>query len=114
MTSRNSLIGLGVVLQIGMVVAGHFHAGILGLSGILGVGIPLVLGCLYGLRTARSTRDSLLGGFLIGLVGAVVGILVAILLGDQPWLLLTFGPLSSAIAAALGAWCCFAIQNKRS
>jgi hypothetical protein len=36
-------------------------------------------------------------------VGAVVGVLLAILLGDQGWILLTFAPLSSALTGLLGA-----------
>ena len=43
------------------------------------------------------------GGFVIGLVGAVLGVLLAILMGDQTWVLMTFAPLSSAVTGLLGA-----------
>lgn len=94
----------GIVLQVVMVVAGHLHPPVLMMSGFLGVGIPFVLGLAYGasgraLTLKAATRD----GFLIGLVGGFVGVLVAIFLGDQPWMLLSFAPLSSGVTGVLGA-----------
>lgn len=99
----NRFVWMGVVLQVAMVVAGHFEERILLLSGILGTGIPVVLGLWYGATVPRGYREALKGGFLVGFVGAVVGVLVAIALGDQPWMLLTFAPLSSGITGVLGA-----------
>lgn len=96
-------IWMGVVLQVAMVVAGHFSEAVLLLSGILGTGIPFVLGLWYGAVDPRSMKQAAKGGFLIGIVGALVGVLLAIGMGDQPWLLLTFAPLSSGIAGLLGA-----------
>lgn len=113
MTSRNGLIVLGIVLQVAMVLAGHWNATVLGLSAVLGVGIPLVLGAVYGASGPTSAKDAMAGGFLIGLVGAVLGVLLAILLGDALWSLLTFAPLSSAVAGLLGAIALYAIMGKK-
>ena len=68
-------VALNTVFQTVMVVVGHYSAAVYAVSGVLGVGIP-----------------------------AVIAIGVAILLGDQPWVLLTFGPLSSGVTGVLGGW----------
>lgn len=96
-------VWMGIVLQLAMVVGGHFSDAVLNLSGILGTGIPFVLGIWFGATVPASYKASAGGGFLIGLVGAAVGVLVAILLGDQGWILFTFAPLSSAVTGVLGS-----------
>jgi len=93
----------GIVLQVLMVVAGHLHESVLMMSGFLGVGIPFVLGLAYGAGRAPTVKAAGRDGFLIGFVGAFIGVVVAILLGDQTWTLLTFAPVSSGITAILGA-----------
>lgn len=42
------------------------------------------------------------GGFVSGIVGAALGVLVAILVGDQTWMLMTFAPLSSGTTGMMG------------
>ncbi len=96
-------VWMGIVLQLVMVVCGHFSETVLNLSGILGTGIPFVLGLWYGTAVPRGFGESSKGGFLIGIVGAIVGVLAAILMGDQTWMLLTFAPLSSGVTGLLGA-----------
>jgi hypothetical protein len=96
-------VWMGIVLQVVMVVCGHFSERVLNLSAVLGTGIPFVLGLWYGASVPRGLGRSAGGGFVIGIVGAVVGVLAAILMGDQTWMLLTFAPLSSAITGLLGA-----------
>jgi len=93
----------GIVLQLAMVTAGHFVEAVLALSGPLGVGIPLVLGVWYGATVPRGYGETSKGGFIIGLVGAFIGVVGAILMGDATWMLLTFAPLSSAVTGLLGA-----------
>lgn len=96
-------VWMGVALQLAMVAAGHFSNAILNLSGILGTAIPFALGIPYGARASRSWRDASWGGFVVGVVGAVVGVVAAILMRDQTWMLLTFAPLSSGLTGILGA-----------
>lgn len=102
MRSKNTYVVVAALLQIAMVVGGHFSTAVIDLSAVLGMGIPLVVGLVFGARAATSTKDALGGGFWIGIVGAAIGILIAILLGDQPWMLLAFGPVSSGITGLLG------------
>jgi hypothetical protein len=93
----------GVVLQLVMVAVGHVNETVLALSGVLGTGIPFVLGVAYGLTTQAGFGQASRGGLSIGAVGAVAGVLVAILLGDANWMLLTFAPIASALMGGLGA-----------
>lgn len=95
-------VWMGVVLQLAMVVTGHFSTAVLNLSGILGTGIPFVLGIVYGAKVPKGYGTSAKGGFVIGIVGAVIGVLAAIIMGDQTWILLTFAPLSSGVTGTLG------------
>jgi len=96
-------VWLSVAAQVAMVTAGHVSEGVLVLSGILGTAIPFVLGLVYGATVPRTVKEAARDGFLIGVVGAFVGVLVAIALGDQTWMLLTFAPLSSGVTGVLGA-----------
>lgn len=95
-------IVVAALLQIFMVVMGHFNDFVLlKLSAVLGVGIPLVVAFLYG-RGTGGGKQGATGGLAIGFVGALLGIGLAILLGDQAPALLLFGPLSSAVTGAMG------------
>jgi hypothetical protein len=93
---------IGIVLQLAMVVAGHFLESVLNLSGILGTAIPFALGIWYGFTRQPSYGRCAWAGFVIGIVGAFVGVIAAILMKDQPWILLTFAPVSSGVTGALG------------
>lgn len=96
-------VWMAVVLQLAMVLTGHFVESVRLLSGPLGTGIPFVLGLWYGAVEPTSVGEAAKGGFAIGIVGAVLGVLLAIVLGDQGWILLTFAPLSSGVTGLLGA-----------
>lgn len=96
-------VWLGIALQLVMVTAGHFSTAVLNLSGILGTAIPFALGIWYGAAVPKGYGEGAKGGFVIGIVGAVVGVVAAILMGDQTWILLTFAPLSSGVTGTMGA-----------
>lgn len=96
-------VWMGVALQLAMVTAGHFSTVVLNLSGVLGTVIPFLLGIGYGITVAKGYGAGAKGGFVIGIVGAFLGVVAAILMGDQTWILLTFAPLSSGVTGALGA-----------
>jgi hypothetical protein len=96
-------VWMGVVLQLVMVTAGHFSTAVLNLSGILGTAIPFALAIWYGIGVPKGYGEGAKGGFVIGIVGAAVGVVAAILMGDQTWILLTFAPLSSGVTGTLGA-----------
>jgi hypothetical protein len=96
-------VWMGIALQLAMVTGGHFSTAVLNLSGILGTAIPFVLGIWYGATVPKGYKESSWGGFVLGIVGAVIGVVAAILMGDQTWMLLTFAPLASGVTGILGA-----------
>lgn len=96
-------VWMGIALQLVMVTAGHFSMAVLNLSGILGTAIPFALGIWYGIAVPKGYGEGAKGGFVIGIVGAAVGVVAAILMGDQTWILLTFAPLSSGVTGVMGA-----------
>lgn len=102
MKALQSATLIGTVLQVGMVVAGHFipyialHVFMLG-----GMGISLVAGLLYG-RGNAAWSAALLGGAIAGGVCALIGIAISVLLGDTATYILLLGTLSSAVTGLIG------------
>ncbi len=100
-----STLLIGTVLQLIMVVAGHFMAEIAELFGPIGVLISLLAGALLTLRAPRRPiGTSLLGGALVGGISALIGIIVSWALADVAALILLVGTISSAITGALGGF----------
>ena len=97
-------LALNTVFQTAMVVSGHYYSAVYDLSAVLGVAIPFLIAIGYGALGSRSYKEVAKGAFVFSFVGAAIGVVVAILMGDQPWLLLTFAPLSSGVTGVLGAW----------
>ncbi len=96
---------LGTVLQVAMVVAGHYNKSVASLFAIGGMGLSLIAGLLYALwARGNSTSAIVLGGLAAGAICGFIGILVSHLLGDVPRSLLVLGTISSAITGALGGW----------
>jgi len=93
---------VGTVLQLAMVIAGHYvpyvalHVFMFG-----GMGISLLAGLLYG-RGAAGYGGAALGGAIAGGVCALIGIAVSVALGDTAVFVLAVGTLSSAVTGALG------------
>lgn len=96
-------VWMGIALQLAMVTGGHFSTALLNLSAVLGTGIPFVLGLWYGATVPKAYGESAKGGFILGIVGALIGVLAAILMGDQTWMLLTFAPIASGVTGTMGA-----------
>lgn len=94
---------IGLVLQLIMVVSGHFVAVIkdqgFAIGGML---ISLVAGVIYVRATRGSWGDSLVGGGLAGGICALIGIAVSCALGDVDAGVLLFGTLGSAVAGLIG------------
>jgi len=88
-------IGLGSVLQIAMVVTGHFVEAVAGLFPVIGTGISLLVGVLFGAKGATNYANSAWGGALAGALCSVPGVAVSVGLGDV-------GPEVFGIAAASG------------
>jgi hypothetical protein len=102
----NALIaatGIGLVLQLAMVVGGHFAPAVRELFALGGMGFSLVAGLLYvWLGVQGSWRADLIGGAVAGGACALIGIALSAVLGDVPAMLLLFGTLSSIVTGAMG------------
>ncbi len=97
-------LALNTVLQTVMVVTGHYYTAVYDLSAVLGVGIPFIIAIGYGALGSRSYKEAAKGAFVFSFVGAAIGVVVAILMGDQGRILLTFAPLASGVTGVLGGW----------
>lgn len=93
---------VGTLLQVAMVVAGHYVPFIalhVFMSG--GMAISLLAGLLYA-RSARGYAGAALGGAIAGGVCALLGIAVSVGLGDTLPMILAFGTASSLVAGSIG------------
>ena len=103
--NRNALIRatlIGTVLQLLMVVSGHFVPAIAAQFAIVGMLISLVAGVLYARAAKGGWGDSLIGGLIAGGVCAFIGILVSYLLKDVTVDILWMGTAGSAVAGLVG------------
>ena len=95
---------VSTVLQLGHVVAAEFIPAVGMAAGILGVGIPLVVGFLWGKKDAPEGMGATLGqAFLLGFVPALIGLVLAFALGHVEAFLLGAGSASSGVGAVIGA-----------
>ena len=94
---------IGTVLQLAMVIAGHFspwvaqHVFMFG-----GMAISALAGLLYGNAARRGYGGGALGGAIVGGVCALIGIAVSVVLGDTAAVILAIGTVSSAVTGAIG------------
>jgi hypothetical protein len=97
-----SALVIGTLLQVAMVVMGHFipfvalHVFMFG-----GMGISAVAGVLYG-RDAAGFGGAALGGAIAGAGCALIGIALSVLMGDTQAVILCLGTASSAVTGAIG------------
>src|SRR5665647_451054 len=96
---------IGTVLQLVMVVVGHYNARVAGLFAVMGMFLSLVAGFLFG-RWSGDLRGggAALGGLVAGGVCALLGILESFYLGDVPAWVIAFGSVSSAVTGAIGGF----------
>ncbi|MBS0298107.1 MAG: hypothetical protein JSR45_17550 [Proteobacteria bacterium] len=102
---RNNLLiatGAGTLLQVLMVVVGHWVEPVRGMYLWGGLAISAAAGVLYAWRVHPGWAWALLGGVISGGVCAFLGILVSFLLGDVPAMILVVGTLSSAVTGVIG------------
>ena len=104
--NRPALAGatlIGTVLQLAMVVGGHFSAPVADLLLVTGAGIASVAGLLYGVWAGRVSGGSVAtAGALTGVASALLGFLAAYLLGDVPAAILGPAVVGTALAGLLG------------
>lgn len=99
---RNAMI-IGTLLQLAMVVSGHWVEFIkMNVFAIGGMLISALAGVIYA-RSARVDRKkSAIQGAVVGGLCALIGIAVSFFLGDVPANILALGTLSSAVTGAIG------------
>ncbi|HKU60352.1 MAG TPA: hypothetical protein VJQ44_03975 [Gemmatimonadales bacterium] len=94
---------LGTLLQLIMVIVGHFATGIAGAFAEGGMAIAGVTGLLYSIWGGKdSLGGAALGGAAAGGLSAFLGILVSHFMGDAPVALLHVGTAGSAVTGAIG------------
>jgi len=105
---------VGTVLQLAMVIAGHFEPFIASKVFMFGgMGISALAGFLAG-RGASVYGAAALTGAVAGGVCALIGIAVSVLLGDTHAMILAFGTLSSAVTGVIGGLIGRAITGTRT
>ena len=93
---------IGTVLQVAMVVAGHFVPFVaLHVFALGGMAISALAGLVYG-RPAAAYAGAALGGAIAGGGCALIGIALSVLMGDTPAMILAIGTVSSAVTGAIG------------
>lgn len=105
---------LATLLQVAMVVAGHYSPQIAGLFALGGTAISTAGGLLYALwtRGTPSAADDAKGGAIAGGLSALIGIAVSVALGDVPPGTLAYGTLFSALGGILGGVTGRALRGK--
>jgi hypothetical protein len=94
---------LGTLLQLIMVVLGHFAPSLAGLFAEGGMAISGVTGLLYSVWGGKeSLGGAALGGAAAGGLSAFFGILASHLMGDVPVELLHVGTAGSVVTGAIG------------
>lgn len=104
--NRNALVvslGIATVLQVGMVLAGHWSPAVAGLYAIGGMGFSLIGGVIYALMAKPGWKEAIGMGALVGGLSGFFGIAVSYALGDVPASLLALGTVSSAATGYVGS-----------
>ncbi len=94
---------IGTVLQLAMVVAGHYDARVAGVFAALGMFLSGVAGYLAGRWSGGlSKAGAVVSGLAAGAACAFLGILESFSLGDVTASVLVFGTAGSAVAGVVG------------
>ena len=102
---RSALVyatGVGLVLQVLMVLTGHILPPVKTLFAAGGMGLSLVAGVLFAERARASWPVDLTGGAIAGGLCALIGIAVSVALRDVPPGLLLIGTVFSIITGLVG------------
>ena len=94
---------IGTILQLLMVVVGHFVPQVANLFPIAGTGIGGLAGLLNGLWSKGASMGAAAGGGAVaGGAGGLIGTLVSSLMGDVPMSTLAVGTGSTVVAGVVG------------
>lgn len=104
--ARSMLIagGVGLALQLTMVLAGHFVA-VIREDGFAvgGMAFSIIAGLIYATRNPGGWLASARDGALAGGLSALIAIAASVAMKDTPAALLVFGAAASCGAGAVGA-----------
>ena len=93
----------GTLLQLAMVVSGHYAPAIANLFAAGGMSISAIAGLVYSMLAKPAGIGAAAGGGAVaGGVSAFLGILVSYFLGDVDAAVLGFGTAGSAVTGLLG------------
>jgi hypothetical protein len=96
--------GVGLLLQLAMVVTGHFVPVVKNnVFAVGGMAISLFAGFLYARFTTTAWGDSLVGGAVSGGTCALLGIALSAFLKDVPASVLAFGTMASIVTGVAGS-----------
>jgi hypothetical protein len=96
---------IGAVLQLAMVVAGHYDVRVASVFAALGMFLSGVAGYLAGRWSAGLGKaGAVVSGLVAGAACAFLGILESFSLGDVPARLIAFGTLGSGVAGVVGGF----------
>lgn len=94
---------VGIVLQVIMVVVGHYVPSVANLFPVAGTGIGGVAGLLNGLWSGNASQQATAGGGAVaGGAGGLLGTLLSHVLGDVPMSTIAVGTGSTAVAGIIG------------
>jgi hypothetical protein len=103
MKALQSATVVGTILQLAMIVAGHFSVWVAeNVFMIGGMLISAVAAYLYARSAGSGYGGAVLGGAIAGGVCAVIGIAASVALGDTLPIILAFGTAGSAVAGIMG------------
>jgi hypothetical protein len=104
MNKENLLIAttIGLILQLVMVVAGHYMPPVKAKFAVGGMLISLLAGAIYIRLEQQGWQGALLGGAIAGGVCALLAIAVSVSLKDVPAMILVIGTLGSVVAGLVG------------
>lgn len=108
------MTAVGTIVQIAMVVAGHYNEfiknNVFAIGGML---ISLVVAAMWAAKGAASKGNAFGGGAIVGGVCAILGIAVSVILGDTDAAVLGFGTAGSAVAGGIGGIAAFALSGRK-
>ena len=94
---------VGIVLQVIMVVVGHYVPSVANLFPVAGTGIGGIAGLLNGLWSGNASQQAAAGGGAVaGGAGGALGTLLSHVLGDVPTSTIAVGTGSTAVAGIIG------------